>query len=338
VLSVLWVTNAWPSVGWPLLLAGASAYLLDPLVTRLARLGLSRTTAAVLLYVGLLFVAGLALLLLVPMLVTQLMRLPAYVAHLVEEASPWFEAHLGHALPSDARTVADLTGTSLGQLVARALPTAGSFIGTLVGGSLSALAFLGGALVVPVVGFTLLQYWPQLGAFARSLVPPDHRDVFGERTRALDRMLSGFIRGQLTMAAVLSVLYSGALSLVGVKLAVVVGLVTGIGNLVPYLGTVIGLTLAIVSCLVDFGPDVHSVLVVGAFGAIATADSLVLTPRIVGDRVGLPPAAVIVAVLVAGTLFGFAGVLLAVPLAAFFKLAGGVLAEAWRQSYGPSEQ
>jgi predicted PurR-regulated permease PerM len=228
--------------------------------------------------------------------------------------------------------VADLTGTNVGQLVARALPTAGSLVGTVVGGSLSALSFVGGALVVPVVGFSLLRSWPRLGAFARSLVPPAYREVMRGRTGELDRMLSGFVRGQLTMAAVLSVLYSGALSLVGVKLAVVVGLVTGIGNLVPYLGTVTGLTLAVVSCLVDFGPDIHSLLVVGAFGAIATADSLVLTPRIVGDRVGLPPAAVIVAVVVSGTLFGFAGVLLAVPLAAFLKLAGGVLVEAWRQS------
>ena len=332
VLVALLVTNVWPTVGWPMLLAAASAYLLDPLVTRMGRLGLSRTTAALLLYGVLLSVVGVGLVLLVPMLMAQLARLPAYVAHLVELSSPWFEAHVGHAIPSDARAVAELTGGNLGQLVARALPTAGSLLGTVVGGSLSALTVLAGALVVPVVGFTFLQRWPQLGAFLRGLVPPAHRDVVGQRTRQLDRMLGGFVRGQLTMAAVLSVLYSGALSLVGVKLAVVVGIVTGVGNLVPYLGTVTGLTLAVVSCLVDFGPDVHSLLVVVAFGTIATTDSIVLTPRIVGDRVGLPPAAVIVAVLVSGTLFGFAGVLLAVPLAAFFKVAGGVLVEAWRQS------
>jgi predicted PurR-regulated permease PerM len=328
-VAALLFVNAVPAVGWPLLVAGSSAYLLDPLVTRMTRLGLSRGTATALLYTAFLAIAGLAMVLLVPLLVAQAARLPAYLDHLRLMATPWLEARLGHAVPTDVRALTAMAGTSVEELLAGALPTAGGLVGMLVGGSLSLLA---GLLVVPVVGFTLLGRWPELRAFVARHVPPAQRGVFSAGAREVDAMLGGFVRGQLFMATLLSCLYAGALSLVGVRLAVVVGLVTGIGNLVPYLGTATGLALAIVSCLVDFGADVHALLVVAAFGIVATLDSLVLTPRIVGDRVGLPPAAVIVVVMLGGTLFGFAGVLLAIPLGAIARLSFAALLDAWRRS------
>jgi predicted PurR-regulated permease PerM len=186
--------------------------------------------------------------------------------------------------------------------------------------------------VIPVVGFYLLKGWPNVVRGADELVPARQRPFVRERMAEIDRMLGGFIRGQLTMAAVLSALYSIVLSVIGLKLAVVVGLVTGFGNLVPYVGTATGLALATGFCLVDFGVDYHLALVVVTFVALVATDGVFITPRIVGNKVGLSPAAVIVAVLACGSLFGFAGVLLAVPSAAILKVVGRVAVDVYRQS------
>jgi predicted PurR-regulated permease PerM len=212
------------------------------------------------------------------------------------------------------------------------LLTAGNVLGMVVGGSLSVLSFVLAALVVPVVGFYLQRDWPELLVAADSLVPPRLRPTVRLRMGEIDRKLAGFVRGQLTMAAVLATLYSAALSAIGLKLAIVVGLVTGFGNLVPYVGTGTGIALASAFCVVDFGVDWHLGAVVATYVGLVASDSVFITPRIVGDKVGLSPAAVIVAVLACGSLFGFAGVLLAVPCAAVLKGVGGVAVEAWRQT------
>lgn len=319
-------------MGWPLVIASIGAYLFDPVVVWVAARGLSRTAATAVLFAAGFLVSGLATLVLAPLVVAQVAKVPSYLAVTFESAVPRIEQALGGPLPSDVRTLAALASTHLEQILTRVLPTAGSLVGTVVGGSLSLLSFVLGALVIPVVGFFLLRGWPNVLAGANLLVPPRQRPFVRARMAEIDGKLGGFIRGQLTMAMVLASLYSGALSLIGLKLAVVVGLATGIGNLVPYVGTATGLLLATAFCLIDFGADYHLALVAGTFALLVAADGVFITPRIVGNRVGLSPAAVIVAVLTCGSLFGFAGVLLAVPSAAILKVVAQVAVDVYRQS------
>lgn len=322
-----------PSVAWPLLLAAGFAYLCDPLVGALAKRGLSRTWATTALLGGGALVVVAGLLALVPLLLSQARSVPGYLRSAFDILAPRIEALTGVAMPDSLRELAHLGQNHIQELVTQVLPGAGSAFGKLVGGSLSVASFLVAALIVPVVGFFLLRSWPRTIERAQSLVPPRYRETVTGRMLAVDRMLGGYIRGQFTLSSVLSVLYAVALSAIGLKLALVVGLVTGFGNLVPYVGTSIGVALAVGFTLVDFGFDHHLLLVIGTYVVLGVSEGVFISPRIVGDRVGLSPASVIVAVMACGALFGFAGVLLAVPVAAVLKLVLGVGEQAWRQSH-----
>jgi len=168
-------------------------------------------------------------------------------------------------------------------------------------------------------------------------VPPRHRDEVVEKATTIDRLVSGFLRGQLTVALCLGVLYAVGFSLIGIDLAVGVGLLAGVMALVPYLGNVVALCTAGLLCALEFGVDFHLLLVVGWFAVVQNLEGFVLTPRIVGHSVGLHPAFVIVALLIGADLFGFVGLLIAVPLAAVVKVFVGDALSAWRRSslFGP---
>lgn len=328
LLVVFLVLRVLPTVGWPLVLAAIFSYLFDPLVTTLARRGLSRTLTTSLLLGACVLVVGGGVFALLPLAIDQASNMPEYLQQAVVTLAPHVKRIAGIKLPATPAEVATFATAHAQELLAGV----GAAARTILGGSLSVLSFLLGAFIVPVVAFFLLRSWPDIVSGAASLVPTLQRPAFEARMLAVDRMLGGFIRGQLIMAVVLSLLYSTALSIIGLKLAIVVGLATGFGNLVPYVGTATGVVLASAFCLVDFGPDYHLLLVVVTYAVLVTADSIFITPRIVGDKVGLSPAAVIVAVSACGALFGFAGVLLAVPSAAILKLVAGVCVQAWRQS------
>lgn len=317
-----------PSLGWPLLAAGFGAYLFDPAIGALERRGVPRALSAAVAIALLLAATVTTFAIGVPLLLRQAMRLPTYVGSLFTWAQPRLEAALGQEMPKNLEQLLALARNHAEQIVSPAAEIATR----VLGGSLSLLGAALGSLVVPVVGFYLLRGWPRLIAVADELVPARQRPVMRVRMSQVDRMLGGFVRGQLTMAAVLTVLYATVMSAIGLNLALVVGLATGFGNLVPYVGTSVGIVLATAFCLVDFGVDYHLLLVVGTFVTLVGIDSVFITPTIVGDRVGLSPAAVIVAVLGCGSLFGFAGVLLAVPTAALSKQIFSAAVEVYRRS------
>lgn len=326
-----------PSIGWPLVLATIGAYLCDPIVDWMAAKGMSRTKAtAALVSLGVLGTL-LALATGIPRMVDQAYKLPSYTMKgtqlILDRLNSSFPEQLRDTqIPRNVQQLEEFAQEHLREIITQVLPKAGDFLSTIVGGSVSLMTFVLGALVIPVVGFFLLDGWPEIVRAADDHIPPRQRPFIRARMREIDRVLSGFVRGQLTMAAVLSLLYSAALSLIGLKLGYVVGLATGFGNLVPYVGTSTGILLSVAFCLVDFGADYHLALVLGMFAVLIATDSLFITPRIVGPRVGLSPAAVIVAVLACGSLFGFGGVLLAVPSAAVLKVVGRTLADTWRRS------
>jgi predicted PurR-regulated permease PerM len=317
VLALLFVLKAALT---PLAAAFVTAYLLDPLIDRLERLGLRRRRAilVVLLAVG---VAVSALLFyVVPSLVGEIyglaQRLPGYIERLLVEGVPALEGRLGIELP---KTFEEILGRLRGvesTLLARAGDLLTATVATVTG-TLSALV---GLLVVPILAFYLLADFDDLLARSADWIPPRHRAYVVDKAHTANRLISSFLRGQLTVAAALGVLYAVGYSVIGVDLAVGVGLLAGVLSIVPYLGGAVAVLTSSVLCVLEFGFDWHLGAALGWYVAVQTFEGFVLTPRIVGESVGLHPAVVIVALLIGGDLFGFLGLLVAVPLAAVVKV------------------
>lgn len=300
----------------PFLIGAALAYIGDPLADRLER-RLSRTQAVVLVFSVLtLFVFALALVI-VPLLVEQtavlVQRLPEYLDRLQHSALPWLATRLGIELPS-------LDTATLAAYVRQHWSEAGGLVSLALGGvsrtGLTLLAWIGNLLLVPVVTFYLLRDWDVLVGRAHELVPRWAEPVAVRLARAADQVLGAFFRGQLLVMLALGVVYSVGLAMVGLELALLIGLVAGLVSFVPYLGFAVGIVAAGIAAAMQFGELMPLLGVVAVFTVGQVLEGFVLTPWLLGDRIGLHPLAVIFAVLAGGQLFGFVGVLIALPVAA----------------------
>lgn len=327
--ALLWVLKAALT---PLVAAFVIAYLLDPLIDRFEARRLRRSLAIFLL-LGLVGGGVLGFLLFViPRLVAEVSalaeRMPQYLERLVTEGVPALEERFGVALPKTLDAV-------LGELRGAELTVLGA-LRDLLAGTVSTLTGTVGVvvalLVIPILAYYLLVQFDSIVARLGALVPPRHRAYVFEKVRTADRLVSGFLRGQLLVAACLGVLYAVGFSVIGIDLAVGVGLLAGALALIPYLGNVVALGAATILCLLKFGVGGHLAAVVGWYAVVQTLEGFVLTPRIVGGSVGLHPAAVIVALLIGGDLLGFLGLLIAVPAAAVVKVFADEAVAAYRGS------
>ncbi|MDP2792679.1 MAG: AI-2E family transporter [Sulfurisoma sp.] len=300
----------------PFLLAGILAYICDPVVERMQRAGLPRLAAvlAVLLAVGLLLV-GLGLIL-APLLAEEAAvlaaRLPDALTLANEKLAPWFRETFGIRLALDAESLKALAGENMDSLqtIARKL-----YESLKIGGG-ALLGFAINLLLAPVVMFYLLLDWNPLLTRMENALPRPWHDRTMRLARDVDAVLSEFLRGQLSVMLILAAYYSAALWLAGIPSALAIGLLTGLLIFVPYLGFATGLFLALLVATLQFqgfGPVV-AVLVV--FGIGQMLEGILLTPFLVGNRIGLHPLAVIFALMAFGQLFGFFGILLALPASA----------------------
>ena len=314
----------------PFIVSAILAYLGDPLVDRLQRLRLSRSLAVLVVFV-LTFAALLLLLLLVLPMVTR--ELAALFAHMPEvltwfqqRALPWLHQHLGV-------DVAMLAPGKLASLLSENFASAGQLVGnTLLSVSRSSgavFAFFLNLILVPVVTFYLLRDWDHLVARIAALLPRNHVAMVSRLARDCDTMLGAFLRGQLAVMVGLAIIYTLGLSLAGLDNAIAIGVIAGLLSFVPYLGVITGITLALLSALLQAQGWWLPFEVLVVFGIGQLMESFVLTPRLVGERIGLHPVLVIFAILAGGQLFGFAGVLLALPVAA----AGTVLVRHAHERY-----
>ena len=301
----------------PFVLGMAIGYFLDPVVERLERRGLPRSVAAGALILSL-FAAGiLALVLLLPSLIEQAIafvhQLPGLLAALQERVRPLAARVL---TTMRATPAGDLTGPATD--AARKLLGAGAFVlGDLMSRGLALVNLLSLLAVTPLVAFYLLRDWPRIVAEIDGWLPRPHAATIRDQARAIDDVLAGFARGSAIVCAVLATFYALALSLVGLDFGLVIGLTAGTVSFVPYLGFLVGLVSSVGVALYQFWPAWSRVLaVLGIFLAGQILTDYVLTPRLVGNRVGLHPLWVVFAVFAGGALFGFVGVLLAVPASA----------------------
>lgn len=302
----------------PFLVALLLAYMGDPLVDRLEKLGLSRTLSVVAVF-GLFALVLMALLLvLVPMLAKQLMRLyelaPQMLDWLQHTAMPWVQAKFGL---SDGFWRFDKVKAAISEHMGQAGDIVGIVLSRATASSLALIGWLTNLLLIPVVAFYLLRDWDLMMARIRSLLPRQREGQIVKLAGECHEVLGAFIRGQLLVMVGLGVIYAAGLMLVGLELGLLIGVIAGLAAIVPYMGFVIGIGAALVAGLFQFGGDLYPMLGIVAVFMIGQAlEGMVLTPLLVGDRIGLHPVAVIFAILAGGELFGFTGILLALPVAA----------------------
>lgn len=301
----------------PFAAAALFAYLGDPLVDRLEARKLSRGAAVSIVFLLMTLAVVGAVLLLIPMLRTQMVafgeKLPVFAAWVQNTALPWVEAQTGFGL--DHLRTEDLVALAK-DYWQEAGKAAGQIFGHLSRSSMAVLGFLANLALIPVVSFYLLRDWDLLVDRVRALLPRSVEPTVVQLAREADSVLGSFLRGQLSVMLSLGVIYSVGLWLVGIDLALLIGMLAGLVSFVPYLGMIIGLGAALIAALVQHGDLFHIVLVCAVFGAGQTIESFVLTPWLVGDKIGMHPVAVIFAIMAGGQLFGFLGVLLALPVAA----------------------
>ncbi len=301
----------------PFLLAALLAYLGDPLIDRLEARKMQRSWAVTLVFGVILLGLLLLLLFLIPLLTHQfkglIQRLPAHI--------DWFQTMFCPGCEitwASIRSLFNLRSLQT-QLIAFAQDMgdmAGSLLESFRASSTALFAWFANLVLVPVVTFYLLRDWDLLVARVRDLLPRRIEPVVSTLARESDEVIGAFLRGQFIVMVALGVLYSTGLAVIGLEFSLLIGMLAGLVSFVPYLGLITGILVASIAAFLQFHSLLSVIPVLIVFGVGQLISDLVLTPKLVGDRIGLHPVAVLFAVLAGGHLFGFFGILLALPVAA----------------------
>ncbi|HVK52031.1 MAG TPA: AI-2E family transporter [Pseudoxanthomonas sp.] len=330
-----WLIYLLAPVLTPFVCAALLGWLGDPWVDRLERTGRSRTTSVILVFTLMTLLLVLALIILLPMLEKQVVELasslPSYRDWFLQTALPWVERHTGLELVAwlDLDRITEWLRGHWQQ----AGGVAATFFGYLSRSGFAMMAWIANLVLLPILTFYFLRDWDVLVERVASLVPRDHIATANRLARESNDVLGAFLRGQFLVMLALGAIYAVGLSVVGLKLGLLIGIIAGLISFVPYMGTATGIVLGVIAALVQSGGDwtlVAFVLVVFVIGQML--EGYVLTPRIVGDRIGLHPVAVIFAIMAGGQLFGFLGMLLALPVAAVANVLLRYAHERYRQS------
>ena len=314
-----WLMYLLAPVLTPFVAAALLAYIGDPMADRLQRLKLPRTLAVVAVFLLTFLMLGLLVLLILPLIRSQVGAFLDALPEIVRQVEQVWLPNIAEMLDFE---VGDDVG--LGAFVARYGDMAGSW-GTKVlvsvsqsGGALAAAVL--SLFLVPILTFYLLRDWDLIVAHIGALVPSEQRGTVASLAKETDEVLGGFLRGQVLVMLSLAVIYSIGLALVGVEFAVAIGVVSGLVSFVPYLGFVFGIALASLTVVLEPEPLWQLVGVVATFAVAQGIEGSLLTPKLVGDRIGLHPVLIIFAVAAGGQLFGFFGILLALPAAAVLSV------------------
>lgn len=308
-LFVLWALG---DVILPFIVGSAIAYFLDPVADRLERLGLSRVMATMFIFVVLLAIVILALLVIIPLLIQQTNDLTQTAPDLFNQLRNWLTERFPHIMEDGSPlrrslvSIGETIQSRGGELLQQVLSSAAGVVNVLV--------FL---IVVPVVAFYMLLDWDRLIARIDDLLPRDYADTIRDLAGQIDRTLASFIRGQGTVCLILGTFYAVALMVVGLQFGLVVGLLAGLLTFIPYVGALVGGVLSVGLALFQFWGDWWVIVAVAAIFQVGQmVEGNILTPKLVGSSVGLHPVWLIFALSAFGTLFGFVGMLVAVPVAA----------------------
>ena len=313
LLVVLWALK--PML-LPFVVGMAIAYFLNPPVNALSRLGLPRWLGTLTALLGFALVVVLMLLLIVPLLQSQigalLQALPAYIQTLRDHIQPWAEQWMAKLSPDDVEKLRTAAGEYAGSVVG----WSAKLVQGVISNSLALFDILTLLIITPVVAFYLLRDWPKLTRTLDKLLPRKQYALIRAELAEIDRTLSGFVRGQALVCLALGLIYGIGLSLVGLKYGATIGIIAGFLSFIPYVGSTFGWVASLALGFTQFDDHLHLGLIIGIFAIGQILEGYVLTPKLVGDRVGLHPVWILFALFAGGSLMGFVGVLIAVPVAA----------------------
>ena len=306
------------SILTPFIAGAGLAYLLDPIADWLERRGASRLMATVIITVSAIFIFFIIMVLVIPTLVTQAQNLVAAAPGMVENLRAW----LVERFPDLFRADGPMRNALI--MVQERIQESGlTLLNSILASSLAVFDFVLLAVISPIVAFYLLLDWDHMIARIDGWLPLDHRDTIRQISRDIDKALAGFLRGQFTVMAILGIFYAVRLAIVGLQFGIVIGLIAGLISFIPYIGASLGGLISMGLALFQFWGDwVWVAAVAGIFAAGQFLEGNVLTPKLVGNSVGLHPVWLMFALSAFGYMLGFTGLLIAVPAAAIV----GVLA------------
>jgi predicted PurR-regulated permease PerM len=307
----------------PIFLAYAIAYLLDPLVDRFEAWRVPRPVGIAIVLGGALAAIGGFVAIALPGILSEVAgvvaELPKKGLAALESVTPWLERHGVH-VPHSTTEWVERFGSDASSLATSAILPAGGVLSAVLSTLLAVVGSAAAVIIVPVLAIYLLNDFDRITAGVRDLLPNRYRERVTRYAREVDFALTQFIRGQLTVMAIMACLYGSAYALLGVRLAIVIGMAAGLLNFIPYLGSAFALIAGLSMSLLGGWNPSQLVGVVIAYAAVQSFESFVITPRIVGKTVGLNEVWVLLALFVGGELFGFMGILLALPSAAVAKI------------------
>ena len=296
----------------PFVLGAAIAYLLDPIVDRLERLGTGRVLGTILILMAAFFVLFFIFLLLIPLAIDQFRLLAAAAPDLVTSVQALVLNQIASISPES-----EALNSTVSNLSTMAQEKLGIIFGSVMASAISLIDVIMLIVITPVVAVYLLVDWDRILEKINELLPLDHASVVRSLASEIDSTLSAFVRGMIAVCLVLGIYYATALSLIGLEFGLIIGFIAGLVSFIPYVGALFGGVLAIGLALIQFWGDFELVaLVVGVFIIGQIFEGNILTPKLVGNSVGLHPVSLILALSLFGAFFGFIGLLLAVPLAA----------------------
>ena len=307
----------------PFLIAFIIAYALDPLVDKLEKWRLPRTTAIIFFLLFILIILSLTGMVLFPVIKLQIEKLAGDMPNYTKTVQQWFSPMLENVTKEDPARVKEAISNlmkNFGDIPLKLFSSTTSLLWSGFSGLLNFIITVINLIIIPISCFYLLKDIDPIKEKIKALIPPDYKETVFDLTKETNEVLGGFIRGQLTVAMILAAFYSVGLLIIGTPMSLVIGIVAGLANIVPYLGLLIGLIPAVLLTLLQFHDAAHLLGVLLVFGIAQALEGMVITPRIVGDKIGLHPVIIMLAILVGGRFFGFMGILLAVPTAAVLNV------------------
>ena len=333
-----WLVYLLAPVITPFAMAAVLAYLGDPFVDRLEKISLGRwkvgrSVAVSIVFILMLTILTVVLLIVIPLLVDQIRLLinllPRWIEWFSGSALPWLAGKFGFELKDfDPAQFSEVFRDYWKEISTAAFKV----IDYVSRGGMAVAALITHLILIPVVTFYLMRDWDPLIRAIHDLLPRNVEPEISRMAVDMDEVLGAFFRGQLMVMLALGLIYTIGLSLVGIDLAVLIGMGAGLLSIVPYLGSIVGVLVAAGAAIFQFQDVFHPLMVLIVFAVGQSAEGMYLTPKLVGDRIGLHPVAVIFAVLAGGQLFGFLGILLALPVAAALNVLVRHMLQKYRQS------
>jgi len=316
----------------PFIVAALLAYLADPLVDKLETWKLSRTFSVTVVFISIFIFLTLCILFLIPLLENQTRKLITQMPLYID----WSLNVLGPYLKGLGVEPSILEGERLKNIISSNWKETGGFIRnavqTISKSGTVVLSWIANLALIPVLTFYLLRDWDRLVAYIHDLLPRAIEPIVAQVASESDEMLGAFLRGQVLVMTALSIMYSAGLSAIGLDLALLIGTIAGLVSFVPYLGLIVGVALASIAVMFQTQDVMNVLWVFLIFGVAQVIEGTILTPLLVGERIGLHPVTVIFAVLAGGQLFGFFGVLMALPVAAVLAVIMRHLHASYKQS------